>query len=115
MKSGIAFEQGEIVLVPFPFTGLENSRQRPVLVLSSTETDKSSVDFVCCGVTSNVQNTGRSVLVDNNSLERGYLPKQSRIKVGVVFTLEKSLAIKSMGKVKPSVFKDVKEEFLKLF
>src|SRR3989338_4055561 len=95
MGSGIAFEQGEIILVPF--TNLETVKQRPVLILSSSAVNKHSADFICCGITSNLQNAVNSFLIDANDLERGYLPKPSRIKAGVIFTLEKSCAIKSLG------------------
>ncbi|MBI3413149.1 MAG: type II toxin-antitoxin system PemK/MazF family toxin [Candidatus Aenigmarchaeota archaeon] len=115
MTSGINFEQGEILLVPFPFTNLQTIKQRPVLVLSKTEINKFSVDFVCCGITSNIQNIDHSVLMDNKNLEYGYLPKPSRIKVSVIFTLEKSSVIKGIGKIKEETFNKVKEEFLKLF
>lgn len=34
MKSGIQFERGEIILVPFPFTDISKSKLRPVLIIS---------------------------------------------------------------------------------
>ena len=115
MTSGINFEQGEMLLVPFPFTNLKTVKQRPVLILSKTEANRSSADFVCCGITSSVQNTDHSVLIDNKNLEYGYLPKPSRIKVSVIFTLEKSSVIKGIGKIKEETFNKVKDEILKLF
>ena len=115
MKSGINFEQGEIILVPFPFTNLRATKKRPVLVLSKTEINRRFADFVSCGVTSNIQNAEYSVLIDQNDLKFGYLPKPSRVKTNVIFTLEKSSAIKSLGKLKDSTFRKVREEFLKLF
>ncbi len=115
MISGINFEQGEILLVPFPFTDLQTVKQRPVLVLSRADINRRSADFICCGITSSIRNMDHSVLIDDSNLEHGYLPKLSRIKISVIFTLEKSSAIKNIGKLNEETLKKVKEEFLKLF
>lgn len=55
MKSGISFEQGEIVFVPFPFTNLSATKKRPVLILSNTDYNKRLSDFVSCGITSDIK------------------------------------------------------------
>lgn len=115
MKSGINFEQGEIILIPFPFTNLKTSKKRPVVVLSRTDVNRKFADFISCGMTSNVQNANHSVLIDQGNLEYGFLPQPSRIKTNVIFSLEKSSAIRSLGKVNVTTFKKVKEELLKLF
>ncbi len=115
MKSGTSFEQGEVILVPFPFTNLKTFKQRPVLVLSNAEANRFSADFICCGITSNIQNSDHSVIIDDMDMESGHLPKPSRIKVNVIFTLEKSLAIKSLGKIRAVILEKAKEEFLKMF
>ena len=115
MKSGINFEQGEIVFVPFPFTNLKSIKKRPVLIISKTDYNRKSIDFISCGITSNVKNADYSVLVENHDLKEGYLPYPSRIKVNTIFTLEKSTVIRSFGKVKEEVIKKVREELYKLF
>ncbi len=115
MKSGISFEQGEIILIPFPFTNLKAIKKRPVVVLSKDEVNQKFGDFISCGITSNIQDFKYSILIDKNDLEYGYLPKPSRIKTNVIFTLEKSSAIKSLGKINADTFRKVKEELLKLF
>lgn len=115
MRSGINFKQGEIILYPFPFTDLKMIKKRPVLVLSKEEINRKLADFICCGMTSNIRDVEYSVLIDKNDLEYGYLPKPSRIKTNVIFTLEKVSAIKSLGKIKENTFGKVKEELLKLF
>ncbi len=34
MKYGTQYEQGEIIIVPFPFTDLSTIKQRPILIIS---------------------------------------------------------------------------------
>ncbi|MEM4249233.1 MAG: type II toxin-antitoxin system PemK/MazF family toxin, partial [Candidatus Nitrosotenuis sp.] len=55
-RSGISFEQGDILLIAFPFSDLTKVKQRPVLVLSNKNHNYSSNDFICCGITSNLDN-----------------------------------------------------------
>lgn len=115
MISGIKFEQGEIVFVPVPFTNLASLKKRPVLILSRTDYNKKSEDVVCCGITSNIKSTDNSVLIKSNDLLSGFLPKPSRIKVSIIFTLEKSIVIRSFGKVKENITEKVKKEVYDLF
>ncbi len=115
MRSGIIFEQGGIVFVPFPFTNLASSKKRPVLILSRTSYNKQSSDFVCCGITSNINNSSHSVLIQSKDLLVGVIPKPSRIKVNTIFTLEKSLVIRSFGKIRENIMEKVMEEFYDMF
>jgi mRNA interferase MazF len=101
MKSGIKFEQGEIILVPFPFTDLTVAKRRPVMVLSKNQYNVKDIEY--------------SVLIDQEDLSSGFLPSPSRIKIDKIFTLEKSLAVKSIGKIKLEIWRRVKDELFKLF
>jgi len=49
MISGIMYEQGDVLIVPFPFTDLSAIKQRPVLVLSKKEYNKKTDDIITCG------------------------------------------------------------------
>lgn len=40
------YKQGDILLIPFPFTDLSSTKQRPVLVLSNTKYNESNQDIV---------------------------------------------------------------------
>lgn len=105
------YRQGEIVIVPFPFSDLSSVRQRPVLILSKDKDNEKVEDVITCGITSNLKNSGHSVLIDNSDLEEGRIPVRSRIKVDKLFTLDKSTIIKKIGRVNNSIFKGVKREF----
>jgi mRNA interferase MazF len=114
MKSGIQFNQGEILIVPFPFSDLNGIKQRPVLVLSKTKYNFDCSDIVTCGITSNLNDSSFSVLIDNKDLIKGQIPKVSRIKVDKLFTLEKSLIRKRVGMINKETMDKVKQEFLKI-
>lgn len=114
MKSGIDFRQGDIVLVPFPFTDLSATKKRPVLVISKTDYNRKSMDLICCGITSNLRNVSHSILIESRDLSVGTLPKPSRIKVDKIFTLEKSIMIRRFGRVKKNVVEKAKNELYKI-
>jgi mRNA interferase MazF len=114
MISGIKFEQGSIVIVPFPFTNLRAVKQRPVLILSHAAYNNGSEDIITCGITSNLRDEAYSIIIDNKDLKEGNLPVKSKIKVDKLFTLEKSLVKKNIGKVKREVFIKVKEKLMEV-
>ncbi len=114
MMSGTQYEQGEIVVVPFPFTDLSAVKQRPVLILSTTAYNSATEDIVVCGMTSNLKDAGYSVAITNRDLSYGEIPTDSRIKVDKIFTLKNSLVRKRVAKVNPAIFEKVKEQLMTL-
>ena len=46
MKFGIQFRQGDIILVPFPFTDLSTAKQRPALVISKNNYNSKTDDII---------------------------------------------------------------------
>jgi len=106
------FDQGEILLISVPFSDLSSVKKRPVLVLSNNNHNISSSDIIVIAISSNISQKG--VEITNNSLIDGFLPKKSIIKVDKVYTLESSIAIKKIGKIKNDVLLNVYNEFVKL-
>jgi mRNA interferase MazF len=50
----MAFQRGEIVLVPFPFTDLSTTKVRPAIVVSSALYHATEPDIVLGAITSNI-------------------------------------------------------------
>ena len=114
MKSGTIYKQGEIVIVPFPFSDLSNIKQRPVLILSKNTNNDISEDIITCGITSNLKDTRHSILINNNDLIEGNIPIKSRIKIDKLFTLDKKIVKKKIARLNKNAFDKVKNEFFKL-
>ena len=108
------YEQGEIVVVPFPFSDLSVIKQRPVIIISKNTDNAEMEDVITCGITSNIKNSKHSVLISNEDLERGEIPKQSRIKVDKLFTMDQKIIRKKVAKVNRQTFNKLKEVFLNL-
>lgn len=114
MMFGIMYKQGEIVVVPFPFSDLSSIKQRPVLILSKNLDNDSSEDIITCGMTSNIKDSKYSVLVENKDLVEGNIPKPSRIKVDKLFTISQNIINKKVARINKETFEKVRSEFSKL-
>ena len=108
------YKQGEIVVVPFPFSDLSSIKQRPVLVLSKNINNEKIEDIITCGITSNIKDPKYSVLIENKNLIEGEIPKTSRIKVDKLFTISQDIVKKKIGRINKETFEKVKTEFVKL-
>lgn len=98
--SGTMCKPGWIVVVPYPFSDSVQQKKRPVLVL--TEPDDFG-DFVGLAVTSKGHHAA-SVELNQQDMRTGSLPKPSWVRTDKVFTLNRSLAVKSIGEVRDALF-----------
>ena len=60
MKGGIMYKQGDIILIPFPYTDLTGLKQRPAIIISGEKINKTE-DRICCLITSNNPNAGLKI------------------------------------------------------
>ncbi len=93
------FEFGDIVLVPFPFTNQSSTKKRPTVAISSTPYDQERPDLIIMAVTSQIKPASIIGEVIIQDWQAAGLLKPSAIKP-VITTIEKSLIIKTMGRLK---------------
>ena len=102
------YRQRDIVLVPFPFSDLSMQKVRPVLILSNDAYNQQSSDIVVCGLTTNLRPAPYSIIVDVADVEQpGTLRHKSRIKVDTIASLEQSIIVKQIARLKLSVFRKI--------
>ena len=97
------FVAGDIIVVPFPFTDLSNSRKRPALVLSNLEGN----DIIICEITSVIRKDNYVVQLENKDLELGKLRTKSIIRLNRIVTLHKSKISYKFGKINDSKLQEV--------
>lgn len=105
----------DIVLVPFPFTNLETTKQRPALVLSHISSDAHDDLYICTMITSQIQGdllTGDCILQD---WQKSGLLHPSKLRLAKVVTLEQRLIHKKLGQISSGDKKIVKTAFKKIF
>jgi mRNA interferase MazF len=93
------YERGSIVLVPFPFTDLSQSKQRPAVVISPS--NFSGDNIIVCAVSSRASSTLKSweIILIPDDTENKRLPKESVVKVDRLFTIHHSRVIKVLDKL----------------
>ncbi len=91
MTFGMNYDQGDIVLMPYPYPDLSSSKKRPALVISNSLFNPKQEDLITCLITTNLEQDSHSVIIDSKDLVIGSLPAKSKIKPYRIFTAEKKL------------------------
>ncbi|MGH2592149.1 MAG: type II toxin-antitoxin system PemK/MazF family toxin [Anaerolineae bacterium] len=92
-------EQGDILLIPIPFTDLSSQKRRPVIVVSNNAYNRSTADIVVVAMTSNPASADYSFTINTSDLERGTLNRQGKVRVDKIYTLSQSIVVKTFGRV----------------
>jgi len=101
---GIQYNQGEVILVPFPYSDLSSVKKRPVLIVSNNQYNNNFDDVIVCVITSSRYKDSYSIPLLNNDLVLGILPEESIVKVHKLFSISKSMIIKRFSIVNPEYY-----------
>ena len=70
------FKQGDIVLVPVPFTDLSSHKRRPVIIISNNQYNQATNDIVVIAMTSRPINNMFGFTIMNQDMENGRLNRR---------------------------------------
>ena len=104
---------GDIVLVPFPFTDQSTIKKRPAVVVSSDAYNRKRPDIIIMAVTSQMLSAAYFGDIAINQWQHAGLLKPSVIKP-IVATIEKSLVIKTLGRLNIEDRNSLRESFYKI-
>ena len=96
----VTLATGKVVLVPFPFSDLSQSKLRPAVVLA----DVGREDWVLCQITSKPYGDAHSILINDSSFESGSLRVESYARPGKLFTAHRTLNVSEVGRLNEAVF-----------
>ena len=108
-------KQGEIFLVPFPFSDLSGSKVRPVVIISNDGFNFSSEDVLVSGITSNTSKDNYAVQITNKDMGEGHLIVNSSVKVENILRIEKKLLMKKIGSLKKETFLEIIKKLKAIF
>ena len=100
----------DVVLVPFPFSDLSQSKLRPAVVLAAAGRD----DYVLCQVTSNPYADLLAVELTRASFASGSLQRTSYARPGKLFTAHESLIRAQIGTLSLPDFRTIVERVIQL-
>jgi mRNA interferase MazF len=102
-------KQGEIVLIPIPFTDLSSQKRRPVVIVSNDVYNSKSADIVVVAMTSNPTSVDYSFTITSTDLENGTLNRPSKIRVDKIYTLSQSIIVKTFGQVNVKTLERIRQ------
>ena len=104
----MSYNQGDIVLVPFPFSDQSGNKRRPALVISNNSVNKTQ-DILLVQITKNDRSDEFSVKLDHKDLT---VPLQyvSEVRCHKILVTDKGLIVKKISAVTKSVLKTVSEK-----
>lgn len=90
------YKRGDVVLVPFPFSGQTATKKRPAIIISSDRYNEMSADIIIMAITSQIgyiSDFGEFKIAD---WQRAGLLKPSAVKFALS-TIEQGLVLKKLG------------------
>jgi len=88
--------KGDVVVVPFPFSDLTQSKRRPALVLASPPGD----DIILCQITSQKVKDNFAILLSSSDFNDGEINQESNIRPNRIFTADEKIVLYKVGKIK---------------
>jgi mRNA interferase MazF len=94
---------GDVVVVPFPFSDLTQTKRRPALVVASLDGD----DLILCMVTSREVRDRHALPLDDQDFASGGLPVPSNIRPSRLFTAHATIITRVVGRISGKKLGDV--------
>ena len=104
----IAYKQGDVVLVPFPFGERAGGKRRPGLVISSVEHNQATNEVVIAQITSRLSAPARPGDYRIEFWREANLPRAAIVRCRLA-SLPSSLVLRRLGEFAPSDFQGARE------
>ncbi len=88
--------KGDVVVVPFPFSDLSQSKRRPALVIAPLEGD----DAILCQITSKTVKDTYSIPISDTDFSSGGLKQASNIRPNRLFAADSHIILYRGGSLK---------------
>ena len=100
-----AFAIGQVVVLPFPFSNLEQNKYRPALLLANVGRG----DWIVCQITSKAYSDNRAIEINCDDFISGVLQRVSYARASKLFTAHESLFSGIAGQLKSEKLQQIKK------
>lgn len=104
------FVKGDVVVIPFPFSDLSQSKRRPALVLTVFQ----GSDLILCQITSKSVKDNYSIPLDQNDFASGSLNQESNIRPNRLFTADSQIILYRIGNIKKTKLDQVINKIIEI-
>ncbi len=101
---------GTVVIVPFPFSDLSQSKLRPAVIIA----DVGRGDWLLCQITSKAYADSQAIKIDNTDFSDGSLKLISYVRPSKLFTAHNSLFTSKIGRLKQETTQNIIQAVIKL-
>lgn len=100
------YKQGDVVLVPYPFTDSDNTKKRPALIVSANWYNRDKSRYILSPITSAVPRTRDSdeFLLRGRDYKDAGLLQESIIRCGLLFAIDHGRIVKRLGSLPRGTF-----------
>jgi mRNA interferase MazF len=102
--------KGDVVVVPFPFSDLSETKRRPALVLAAVDAGA----VILCQITSQAVRDPDAVELTVADFESGALNKRSNIRPNRVFTADGRIVLYRAGRLKERKTSEAVEKLVEI-
>lgn len=104
------FTRADVIVIPFPFSDLSQSKRRPALVIAASGPE----DFILCQITSKTVRDGLEVSIDDADFRDGSLKQPSNVRPNRLFTADRRIMLYKVGALTPSAMERVTDRLVSL-
>ncbi|NJD51269.1 MAG: type II toxin-antitoxin system PemK/MazF family toxin [Candidatus Methanoperedens sp.] len=104
------FVKGDVVVVPFQFSDLTQSKRRPALVIA----ELTGKDIILCQITSQWINDDYAIQIDDKDFAKGNIKQRSHIRPNRIFTADSGIILYSVGHLKKKIIDDVIDKIIEI-
>ena len=102
------FVKGDVVVIPFPFSDLSQSKRRPALLIAPLEGD----DAILCQLTSKTIKDSYAISVEDTDFASGNLKQPGNIRPNRLFTADTHIILYRVGCLKKEKLAQVIEKLI---
>lgn len=104
------YERGDIVVIPFPFSDLSQSKRRPALIVAASGPE----DFILCQITSKAVRDGLEVEIADADFREGTLKQASNVRPNRLFTADRRIMLYKVGALNAAAMVRVTDRLVRL-